>query len=285
VEGSPAAKGAEKTTGRSHFFLRELEGHIPMDIKPNPAPGPPGAPDLQASSVLAAPSRVWRDIGDQILSGTILVLPLLITFWVIHWLYSILEKNVIDPLALLVIWKFRWTTSHTELPYWFERYAAPLIAIILALTLLYCFAYFAETRLYRAVTWILTRVPVISMVYNPVRKMFQALEKQPGEQSPQRLVLIPFPHLGMKLPAFVTSTCRDSETQKVILCVYVPTTPVPTSGFFLLVPEEEVTELNWDSEQTLQAIMSGGLTAPPEVSFFKTRPATDVKPAAALVTS
>jgi uncharacterized membrane protein len=118
-------------------------------------------------------------------------------------------------------------------------------------------------------------VPVISSVYNPVQKMFQALEKQPGEQGPRRLVLVKFPHPGVKLPAFVTAECRDIETKKVLLCVYVPTTPVPTSGFFLLVPEEEVTELNWDSEQTLQAIMSGGLSAPPEVSYFMTKPPTD----------
>jgi uncharacterized membrane protein len=122
---------------------------------------------------------------------------------------------------------------------------------------------------------------VISQIYNPVRKMFQALEKQPGQQQgPQRLVLIGFPHPGIKLPAFVTATCRDVTTQKVLLCVYVPTTPVPTSGFFLLVPEEDVTELNWSSGQTLEAIMSGGLTAPPEVSFFKPNAAADVKPMA-----
>jgi uncharacterized membrane protein len=75
------------------------------------------------------------------------------------------------------------------------------------------------------------------------------------------------------LPAFVTASCRDVETQKTLLCVYVPTTPVPTTGFFLIVPEEEVTELNWSSEQTLEAIMSGGLAAPPEVSYFTTRAA------------
>jgi uncharacterized membrane protein len=95
------------------------------------------------------------------------------------------------------------------------------------------------------------------------------------------MVLVKFPHPGTKLPAFVTGMCRDQETQKNLLCVYIPTTPVPTSGFFLLVPEDEVTELNWDAEQTLQAIISGGLTAPPEVSYFSTRLATNVKPAAA----
>jgi uncharacterized membrane protein len=44
---------------------------------------------------------------------------------------------------------------------------------------------------------------------------------------------------------------------------------MPTSGYFLLVPEEEVTELNWNSHQTLQAVMSAGLIAPPEVTYFK----------------
>ena len=64
-----------------------------------------------------------------------------------------------------------------------------------------------------------------------------------------------FPHPGMKVPAFVTGSCRDAETQKVILQVYVPTTPVPTSGYCLLVREKEVVELNWTPEQTLRAII------------------------------
>jgi uncharacterized membrane protein len=99
------------------------------------------------------------------------------------------------------------------------------------------------------------------------------MEKQPGQQRPRRVVLVAFPHPGMKVPAFVTGSCRDLETQKVVLCVYVPTTPVPTSGYFLLVPEEEVVELNWTPEEALQAIISAGLAAPPQVHYFRTGPA------------
>ena len=95
---------------------------------------------------------------------------------------------------------------------------------------------------------------------------------------PQRVVLVAFPHPGMRVPAFVTATCRDVETQKALLCVYVPTTPVPTSGYFLIVPEDEVTELDWSPEQTLQTIISGGLTAPPEVRYFKPGAVPEVKP-------
>jgi uncharacterized membrane protein len=219
------------------------------------------------------------------MGGLILALPILITLWIIGWMYSFLENKVIDPLVGLLLWKLRWTTSSADLPYWFETYAAPVIAILCALAILYCLDLLADTSLHRAVNWSLRRVPVFSLIYNPLQQMFQSLEKPSEQQRMQRLVLITFPHPGVKLPAFVTAMCRDIETQKTLLCVYVPTTPVPTSGFFLLVPEEEVTELNWNSEQTLQAVMSGGFASPPEVSYFKTRAATKAAPETQLVPS
>jgi uncharacterized membrane protein len=256
-----------------------------MDTKPNATPGAAAVPDRQAHPAVGGAYKVGRRIRDRILGGLILAMPLLITLWVLGWLYSILEQKVIDPLVGLLLWKLKWTTSSTELPYWFETYVAPVIAIVLALALLYVLDLLADTRLRWAVSWTLKRVPVFSHIYNPVRQVFESLEQQPEQQRQQRLVLITFPHPGVKLPAFVTATCRDIETQKTLLCVYVPTTPVPTSGFFLLVPEEEVTELNWSSEQTLQAVMSGGISSPPEVSFFRPRSAVATTLAAPLAPS
>ena len=123
------------------------------------------------------------------------------------------------------------------------------------------------------------RVPGVSVIYEGLRKVLQFMDKQPGQQRPHRMVLVEFPHPGMKVPAFVTGTCRDLQTQKVILCVYVPTTPVPTSGYFLLVPEEEAIELNWTADESLQAIISAGLMAPPHVSYFRSTPAAESNPA------
>jgi uncharacterized membrane protein len=228
--------------------------------------------------------QVWYSIRGRILGGLLLVLPILITLWVIHWLYSALATYVIDPLAQLVLWKVGGRAPEAELPPWFVTYAAPLIALLVVLVFLYCLGFFVRSRLRQAIDWVLLRLPVISIVYNGVRKVIQALEAQPGRQRPQRAVLVAFPHPGMRVPAFVTGTCRDVETQKVILCVYVPTTPVPTSGYFLLVPEDEVTELDWTPEQTLQAIISAGLTAPPEVRYVRTGQAPGIDPAAARLT-
>jgi uncharacterized membrane protein len=242
-----------------------------MYNNPTAVPAPAGIPDPQTDSAPAGLRRVWHNIRGRILGGILLVLPILITLWIIHWLYSTLEKFVIDPLALLVLWQIEGHRPDTELPFWFETYAAPVIAIIIALVLLYCCGFFVRSRLRLVIDWVLLRVPVISVVYNGVRNVFQSLDRQRGQQRLQRVVLVTYPHPGMKAPAFVTATCRDIETQKVLLCVFVPTSPVPASGFLLLVPEEEVMELNWGPEETLQAIISVGLTIPPEVRYFKNR--------------
>jgi uncharacterized membrane protein len=195
-------------------------------------------------------------------------MPIVITVAIIVWLYMTVVKLVIDPIVWGLLWKIHWATS-SGVPDWFETYVAPVIAILLALALLIVLDLIADTRLRRSIDWTLRRVPVISHIYNPVQKLFESLDQASGEQRRPRMVLVTFPHPGVKLPAFVTSTCRDVKTHKLLLCVYVPTTPVPTSGFMLLVPEEEVTELNWSTEQALQAVISGGLVSPPEVSYYK----------------
>jgi uncharacterized membrane protein len=229
-------------------------------------------PDLPQDPDMSVLRRIWWSIRSRILGGFMLVLPVLITLWVIHWLYTTLEAYVIRPFAQLVLWKIEQGQPEANVPYWFETYAAPVLGVLIALLLLYGLGFFVHSRLRRAIDWILLRVPVISVVYNGVGKVFQALDKQPGQPRPQRVVLVAFPHPGMRVPAFVTATCRDIETQKPLLCVYVPTTPVPTSGYFLLVPEDEVTELDWTVEQALQAIVSAGLTAPPEIRYYRSKP-------------
>jgi len=244
-------------------------------MEPNSAgiANPVGPPDRQFDSALADVRSLSQRIKGRIISGLLIVLPVLITLWLFHWMYSTLEKVVIDPIALMVLWKIRRGQADVELPYWFETYAAPLIAIALVLILLYFLGFFAQSRMRRALDWILLRVPIMSGVYEGVRSVFQSMERQSEKKRSQRVVLIPFPHPGLKAAAFVTATCEDPATHKTLLCVYVPQSPLPTNGHLLLVPEEEATELNWSSEETLQTLISGGFTAPQTVTYSKAKSA------------
>src|SRR5215470_13799963 len=99
-----------------------------MTANDGPAnPQPPGAPENQARLTGTA-SGVWHKIRNRLLEGLLVILPILVTLWFFRWLYSGLEKYVIDPLAVIVLWKARQLQSAPELPYWFEAYAVPAIA-------------------------------------------------------------------------------------------------------------------------------------------------------------
>lgn len=212
--------------------------------------------------------HAWISIRTRILSGLLLVLPIAITFWVVIWLFTTLQRYVIDPLAYLVMWRVQRGHPDTLLPPWFENYVAPVIAVLIALISLYLLGFLVRSRIQRIMDNAILRLPLISTVYDGVRKIFQTLEKPGGKPRPQKVVLVEFPHPGIKVPAFVTCSCRDVSTGKTLLGVYVPTTPVPTSGYFLLVPEEDTIDPGWTTEQALQAIISGGLTCPEETRYF-----------------
>jgi uncharacterized membrane protein len=244
-----------------------------------PNAGPNNAPADAAQEPAPEQHQTWHRIRNRLLEGLLVVLPLLVTFWLLRWLYTSLEKYVIDPIAFVVIWKAQKIQGEPDLPYWFENIAAPIISIILAVLLVYLCGVIAHTQLRKYFDNFMLKLPVVSQIYDAVRSVLKVFDKPSGKPMAYRMVLVPFPHTGMRLPAIVTSTCTDVATGKKLLCVYVPTTPVPASGFFLMLPEEEATELNWDVQETLQTIISGGLTAPPQVTYFKMgTPATLASP-------
>lgn len=245
--------------------------------------GVPGDAEQSRQSLF---HRAGRLIRRRLVEGLLVAVPIVVTFWIVRWLYTILNTYVLSPLAVFVLWKVRRLNAAPDLPDWFETYAAPIIAILAALTILYVCGALAHYRIRKWVDQLLLRVPVVSPIYDGLRTLTQCLAAPGGQSKSQRVVLVPFPSPEFRLPAFVTSTSRDVATNRTLLSVYVPTTPIPTSGFFLMIPEDEVTELNWDIQQTLQTIISGGLTTPPDVTFYSRTPAaTDarrVSPPAAL---
>jgi uncharacterized membrane protein len=206
-----------------------------------------------------------RTIRNRIIAGLFVVLPLFITYAVIKWLYDTLYAIALSPISDYL--KSYWSTD-SEMPAWLLDVFFSLAALASVLAILFVAGIFFRSRLHRTVDWILMNVPGVSTVYAAVNNVFTAISNSQGQQNRfKRVVLVEFPHPGMKAPAFVTGESTDVETGKTILCVYVPTTPVPTSGYMLMVEEADVVELNWDLEETLQAIVSGGITVPNTVTY------------------
>ena len=219
-----------------------------------------------------------RHIRNRVIAGVFVVLPIYITYAVIRWLYDTLYSQALKPIADFL--RETWF-QNVEVQEATKTVGGAVnvdtgvvgevllsfVSIASLFAILFVAGMFAQSRLHRALNWIILNVPGVKTIYGAVNNVFTALSGSQGTRDFKRVVLVEFPHPGIKAPAFVTSECQDLSTGETILCVYVPTTPVPTSGYMLMAREEDVVPLNWDIEETLQAIVSGGITVPKNVTY------------------
>ena len=206
----------------------------------------------------------WRRLRNRIITGLFVLLPIYITYLIVEWIYVTLYKYAIGPIASLIR---DFTFKDAAIPGYIIYALSVILAMFVVLSILMIAGVFAKSRLLSVTEWFLKKVPGVNMIYRVVSNVFEGISKSQDPTDFKRVVLIEFPHPGIRAPAFVTSECTDSSTGKTILCVYVPTTPVPTSGYMLLIPEEKVWPLDWNLEQTLQAVVSGGITVPKKINW------------------
>jgi uncharacterized membrane protein len=226
------------------------------------SPTPPPNPQPIAAGSLRA---LLNAIRTRIVSGLLLALPIVLTFWIIYWLYTTVKQAILDPLVDVLGNLFDNSWSQTS---WWNQFVNPLIAVVLVVTFLYCLGLIARSWIARVIDWVLLRVPVVTTIYKALSNVFQSIGNQYQNQRNQRVVLVEFPHPGIGALAFVTNTLHDPATGKTILSVCVLTGVFPPAGFTLFVPEESVRDVDWSMNQTLQAILSGGITAPSTIRFF-----------------
>jgi uncharacterized membrane protein len=105
---------------------------------------------------------------------------------------------------------------------------------------------------------IIQRIPVLRSVYNALEQLLHTLAQGGGAQF-RRVVYIEYPRRGIWAIAFVTGAAQESAIPEAHLNVYVPTTPNPTSGFHLIVPEADVRDSHMSVEEAFRTILSLGI--------------------------
>jgi uncharacterized membrane protein len=219
-------------------------------------------------------ARSWfLDLRNRLISGLIFTLPIVITFWIVYWIFLTLERFLLNPLAA-VIHRIHNLMRHypafQDLPDWWYNIASPVLALVLMVATLYFLGLLFRSWVYRTLDWVLLHVPVVATIYRASRNVVASLGSQwSGRADFKRVVLIPFPHEGARILGFVTNSLHDATTGKTILTVCVLTGIMPPAGFTLFVPEESVTNIAWNVNDTLQAILSGGMSVPPTVHYFE----------------
>jgi uncharacterized membrane protein len=205
--------------------------------------------------------RIFSRLGEAtrryFVAGVVFFAPIGITIWAI-WSIVVWLDNLILPRVLTLV-----------IPGLEDPPALPVIGMLFTFFVIILLGVIARHLLggefTRAWERLLGRVPVARNIYSGIKQLFEAIFS-PGQRSQfNRVVLIQYPRKGIYALAFTTGTARgvvQEATEKQMLNCFLPTTPNPTSGFYLLVPEDEVVDTDMTVEDAFKLVMSAGLVAP-----------------------
>ena len=202
-------------------------------------------------------------IKKYLITGMLVWLPLAITVWVLLWLVGLMDA--IFGGVLFGIEAF----LPGEVATAFDRLRAihGLGVILVLLVLLFTGALVSNVAgrwLVRQWDRLFTNIPIVKSIYTSVKKVSNTLFSSDGNAF-RKAMLVQYPRAGVWTIAFQTGVPGGEVAQHLgadYVSVYVPTTPNPTSGFFLLVPRAEVIELDMSVDEALTYVISMGAVQP-----------------------
>lgn len=199
--------------------------------------------------------RFLRFIRNRFLTGVIVALPIIATYWAVTTFIKFIDDRVWTVLPDIV---------NPKTYIGFEIWGLGLIITFLGLIFLGTLASnIVGTSILKATERLLARVPIASSVYSFVKQIVVIVAQQ-KDQAFREVCLIEYPRKGLWAIGFITTDLQGAP-EKVMgeghVCVFVPTTPNPTSGFLLFAKRDELQILDMTPEEGAKMIISGGMVA------------------------
>lgn len=205
-------------------------------------------------------------VRGYFLAGLLVIVPLGITFFVISAILKLMDR-----VLVMIPAKFHF---HTSLPFKIPGLGLILFIILVLITGILVKNYFGR-RIVDIGEYILSKIPLVRPIYVAAKQVIQAMFGD-SQDAFKRVVLIEYPRKDIYGLAFVTGVARGELVKKKdqqMINVFVPTTPNPTSGFYLIVPEEDTIPLSMTVEDAFKLLISGGVVEPgsgqPQFPFGK----------------
>ncbi|MFA5536335.1 MAG: DUF502 domain-containing protein [Bacillota bacterium] len=198
------------------------------------------------------------NLKKYFLAGILTILPVAATIYVLNWLFHIADGFSGDLVALITGNRIRG------------------LGLVVTLLVVLIIGFFTTNVLGRTlISWadkMINRMPVAGVIYRTIKQILEAFGGE-NKSSFQKVVLIEYPRKGIYALAFVTGVSKgeiETKTDQRLVNLFVPTTPNPTSGFLLLLPEEDLIYLEMPVEDGIKMIISGGVLVPPMPGEKKT---------------
>ena len=201
--------------------------------------------------------RLRTSLKNYFLTGLLVILPVFVTVYVIWFLIRVMD----------VVLKF---IPAKYLPETYLPFHIPGLGLILVIIIIFAVGLLFRNLAGRKVVhfWenMVDRIPLVRIIYSGVKQLLESFFMQKDDAF-KRVALLEYPRRGAYVIGFITGESKgevQSKTDKNMMNVFVPTTPNPTSGFYILIPEDELVILNMTVEDAFKLIISGGIFSPPE---------------------
>ena len=209
-------------------------------------------------------ARIVRHLQGRLVAGILVFLPIFVTYLIFSFFYDIIDQ-LLDPLIRLL-----------DIPHVPGVDLADVIEVVVIILIIYIAGLligWAFTKLLiNLLHDVIGRIPVIGAVYQTTRLGIDFLSDT-QEHDYRGVVLIEFPRLGVMSVGLVTSNLGKLNGVEDHLSIYVPTTPVPSSGYLTIIPASKVISTDITVDEAMRMIISGGLLAG---DIFSSRGVTDL---------
>jgi len=212
------------------------------------------SPDPKAATAQKAHPRA-RAFRNYLIGGLLVWIPIMVTVWVFRFLTRILDNSLV---LLPPSWRPEALFGHY----------VPGVGIALSLLLLFGTGVIARNlfgkRIVTGIEDLVRRIPVVGAVYGGAKSFSETVLTDKG-QSFKQVVMVEFPRKGIFSVGFITSHDLEevqAKTEQEVTCVFVPTTPNPTTGFIVLVPKGEVVMLDMTVDEAFKMLLTLGVVVP-----------------------
>ncbi len=201
-------------------------------------------------------AKVGTVIKKQFVSGLLVTIPLIVTFFVLRFLFESLD-GLLNPFV------------HGLLGYDIPGLGAAVTILLILLAGIVA-TNFIGARLFHQGDRILGRLPLVRIIYTAAKQLVDSM-LAPKERAFSEVVLVEYPRKGLFAIGFLSNRIRldlEANDQEMAM-VFMPSTPTPISGMVVLVPVVDIHFLDVTVEEAIKILVSGGITAPKLLKFKK----------------
>lgn len=194
---------------------------------------------------------MWQKPSQYFFRGLITLLPLLVTIWLLYFMFSFLDSILGNVITLFV------------------GRPVPGIGFIVTIALIFLVGYFATyifgAKLFQLGEELLCRVPIVKNIYSAAKQINEVLFIHKGTDEFRRACLVEYPRKGIWSIGFVTSDAAgeiEAKLNEKMINVFIANTPTPATGFLIIVPAREVILLEMKIDDAFKYVVSGGVLKP-----------------------